>query len=84
MTLKGEIDRIATVRFEEKGETRKLARLTLENGKSATVNFGAAASAEKLDINKGDKVRIRGEIEMVGYKKVLTAENVSVEGDSGS
>lgn len=57
-----------------------LLNLRLENGQSATVDLGPAASLEKIDLQEGEKVTVRGYTKKSEGRDVLVPTLMKVEG----
>ena len=57
-----------------------LVNLRLENGQSATVDLGPAASLEKIDLQEGEMVTVKGRSETRDGQQVLVPDLMKVDG----
>lgn len=81
VTIEGEIDRFQSVELEGKSGKQSLVRIKLADGDAATVNLGPNTSLEDLNLEEGDKVRIKGKKEKIQGRSILSAESIRVEGE---
>lgn len=59
-----------------------LINLRLENGQSTIVDLGPAASLEKIDLQAGEQVTVRGTQRNMNGRQVLVPDLMRVEGES--
>lgn len=59
-----------------------LVELKLRNGRSTTVDFGPAASLEKINLGQGDSITVRGRTQERGDRKLIIPELVKIEDDT--
>lgn len=80
LVLEGEIADAKTVRLKGEDKPQTLAKISLKNGQGATVSLGSETSLEKLNLEKGDRIRVEGTRKQIEGRNVLMAETISVEG----
>ena len=80
MTLEGEVESFGTINLSQQGEQRErgLARVRLENGRSAIVDLGDRRDLRNVDIAQGDHVMIGGTKRTIAGRTVLSADRLRV------
>lgn len=53
-----------------------LVKITLQNGRSAVVDLGPKRNLDKIDLQKGDRIRVKGQRGRVDGRQVLMANQV--------
>lgn len=81
-TLHGTITDARRVQLPGQRERHTLAKLTLQNGRTAIVNLGPRATPGSLNLSKGDQVTIRGERVTLDNRPLLLANTVTVDGQT--
>jgi hypothetical protein len=82
VSIDGTVKEFSKTSIDGAKEKNLLIRLELENGKSCVVDLGKGTSLSDLEIEKGSKIRLKGEKTKVGGKSLVVARNISVDGDS--
>lgn len=77
-TLRGQLADFARVSLQGERQQHVVARLRLENGRSALVNFGPGAAFRRLNLTAGDRVVVSGQRTSIANRPVLKAEQVRV------
>lgn len=79
--ISGKVANIEKLKESGKNPDRTLVTLTLENGKSETVDLGPGAAPEKIGLDEGDSVTVRGRRDQIQGRDVIVAELVKVNGN---
>lgn len=84
--ISGKVANIQKLNETDKNANRTLVTLTLQSGKSETVDLGPGAAPEKIGLDEGDMVTVRGRRDQIQGRSVIVAELVKVNGNrmSGS
>ena len=83
-TLQGEVASISRASMGQSNNQRTLVDIKLENGKSSTVDFGPAASLEKIGVEEGENITVRGRRDTVNGREVIVADLLKVDGEKVS
>lgn len=80
LTLKGTVEAFSTASINQRGQQseRGLARIRLENGRSAIVDLGDRRDLRKVDIEQGDFVKIGGTKSSLNGQTILVADRLRV------
>lgn len=81
-TLRGRIADVGRVTLAGQQRQHTLARLRLQNDRTAVVNFGPGAAFERMNLQRGDRVVIAGRRGAINDRPILMASEVRVEGRS--
>jgi hypothetical protein len=83
-SLQGEVERVSRVSAGQNKNQHTLVEIKLENGQTSTVDFGPAASLEKIGLEEGDEITVRGRRSTVGGREVIVADLLKVDGEKVS
>lgn len=61
-----------------------LVSIELKNGKSTWIDFGPVASLQKIGLDEGDQITVRGRTDKQGGREVLVPDLVKIEDPRGS
>jgi hypothetical protein len=56
-----------------------LARLRLENGRTAIVDLGPTQNLQRLNFEPGDRIEVRGQFAQVGDRRVIVAQELKID-----
>ncbi len=83
-TLQGEVASVNRASAGQAENQHTLIDLKLENGRSSTVDLGPAASLEKIGLEQGDQITVRGHSSEVDGRPVLVADLLKIDGEKVS
>lgn len=67
---------------EGTSDSYTLARVKLDNGHTVVMSLGEKDRVERLDLERGDKISIRGQTGRLGDKDILIAQQIRANGSS--
>lgn len=82
--LKGEVAKVTRAKAPKGKNEHTLVDLRLEDGTTATVDLGPGASLEKIGLEAGDSITLRGHPGKVGGRDVIVADLLKIEGEKVS
>jgi len=77
----GTVEAFRSTRIAGADSDRTLALLRLENGRAMTVDLGDSRSVSGLDIDRGDNVRLKGDVVKVEGKHIFKADKIWINGE---
>ncbi len=77
MTMRGTIQSIGTAKTKDAGKDHTFIVLEPSSGKNVLVDFGPQAELDKIKLEKGNKIQVRGPRTKFGGKYVVVAQQVS-------
>ena len=83
--IQGRIDKFRHLNLRSQGGQRQehsLVRLKLQDGRTAVVDLGRKVDLEDLDLQKGDRIRIRGTRGTIDGRPALMANQIQVGGET--
>ena len=83
-TLQGEVASISRASAGQSSNQHTLVDIKLENGETSTVDFGPAASLEKIGLEEGDEITVQGRRDTVNGRQVIVADLLKVDGEKVS
>jgi hypothetical protein len=81
VTVHGEVDRFTLHRNGNGSSERGLLRIQLEDGRSVIVDLGSRQDLQRLDLARGDRVRITGEVRRLDGRRIVRAQRLTVVND---
>lgn len=77
LTMRGTIQNVDMAKTKGSKQDHTFAMLDAGSGKSVLVDFGPKAQLDKVKLDKGNKIQVRGPRVKLGGKYVLVAQQVS-------
>jgi hypothetical protein len=82
VSIEGTVKQFSKTSFDDAKEDNLLIRLELKDGKGCVVDLGEGTKLKDLDIEKGSKIRLKGEKTRIDGKSLIVARKISVDGDT--
>ncbi len=83
-TVSGTVAEVKQTKAATGSPSHTLLELKLTGGKSATVDLGPGASVEKIGLQAGERVTVRGQTEQKDGRAVVIPELIKVAGETAS
>ena len=80
-SLDGQIEDFRKVSLGGSRDKNLIVRLQMKNGNRQLVDFGKNTELEDLDLDRGDRVRIKGERRSINGRTVIIARGITVDGE---
>jgi hypothetical protein len=79
--ISGRIESAWKLQLDGTGANHTLVKLALENGQHAIVDFGVERTLDRIDLDDGEAVWIRGVREQVSGVPIFRAQEVRIDGE---
>lgn len=85
-TIQGEVASVSRAASSagQNGSQHTLVNLRLESGQDATVDLGPAASPDRIGLDEGDNITVRGREKQVNGRQVVVADLLKIDGEKVS
>ncbi len=78
-TLSGRLDGWQKRNLQGQRDSHTLVKMRLENGRSAIVNLGPNVELSRLNLDRGDRILVKGDRGRIDGKQVLMAQRVRID-----